>query len=130
MSLPEDTLPVGAPYAIGAAFFAALETALTPKGVKTLDNPKRLSDLDDGSRIVFYEDVSDRGVDQPGGKQQRTFSFNIGAINRTEAARLGVHQDYRAAKRVVLDALKALKQSVTVISVLREACGPFFWRVS
>lgn len=120
MSLSEDTLPVGAPYAIGEALFAALDAALAPQGVKALDNPKRLSDLDDGSRIVFYEDVSDRGVDQPGGQQKRTYSFNIGAINRTEAARRGVHEDYRTAKRVVLDTLKALRVSVKVISVLRE----------
>lgn len=120
MSLLEDALPVGAPYAIGAVLYAALEAALVPQGIKTLDNPVRASSLKDGARIVFYEDVSDRGIDQPGGQQKRTFTFNLCAINRTETARRGVHEDYRAAKRVVRDALKGLKQSLMVISVLRE----------
>ncbi|WP_019654017.1 hypothetical protein [Variovorax atrisoli] len=126
MSLLEDALPVGAPFAIGAVLYAALQAALEPQGVKTLNNPVRASSLKDGARIVFYEDVSDRpdrSGDQPGGQPKRTFSFNLCAINRAEgaeAARRGSHEDYRAAKRVVRDALKGLRQAVMVTSVLRE----------
>jgi hypothetical protein len=120
MSIAVDPLPEGAPYSIGAALVAALADSVELAGATVLDNPLRASQLVDGDRIVFFEDVSDRSIDQAGGVQKRTYTFNVGVINRTEAPRQGAHRDYRAAKRVVRDALKALRQVVQVISGMRE----------
>ncbi|MGH8760695.1 MAG: hypothetical protein ACREVW_14480 [Burkholderiales bacterium] len=120
MSVDADTLPEGAPFAIGEALFAALFGAAALAGATVLDNPVKLSALADGARIVFFEDVSDRALDQAGGVQKRTYTFNVGVINRTTAARRGAHGDYRAAKRVVRAALKELRVVAQVASNLRE----------
>ncbi|RYF66032.1 MAG: hypothetical protein EOO22_21695 [Comamonadaceae bacterium] len=112
MSKP-DSLPNGAAYEIGAALFAALvaEEALT--GAKLLDNPVRASSLQDGDRIVFFEDVSDgpAAQDKP---LERVYRYNVGVINRTESSRLGSHRDYRTAKRTLKSALPRLKSIVQV----------------
>lgn len=100
-TLKPDTLPQGAPYAIGAAIFAALRDAPTLSGATVLDNPKRASDLQTGSRIVFFEDQADKPIAQPGQLQKRTYGFTVGVINRTANDREGAHSDYRAAKRVI-----------------------------
>lgn len=112
MSKP-DSLPNGAAFAIGAAFFAALQAEAAFEGARLLDNPKRASDLDDGERVVFFEDVSDG----PGAQDkplERVYRYNLGVINRTEQARLGSHRDYRTAKRTVKSALSRLKEVVQV----------------
>ena len=114
MSTP-DTLPQGAPYAIGVVVVAALRAATDLAGAKVLDNPVRLADLAEGARIVFFEDSGDSFIGQPGQVQKRTYAFSVGVINRSSSARAGAHGDYRAAKRAVRGALAG------VSAVLR--CG-------
>lgn len=111
-TLKPDTLPQGAPIAIGAAIVAALRTAPALNGATVLDNPKRASDLQTGSRIVFFEDQADKLIEQPGQLAKRTYSFTLGVINRTQNDRQGAHADYRAAKRAVRNCLPAINALV------------------
>lgn len=115
-TLKPDTLPQGAPFAIGAAIVAALRVALESGGVIVLDNPKRASDLQTGERIVFFEDQADKFVEQPGLSQKRSYSFTLGVINRTAAARQGAHADYRSAKRVIRGCMPEIDKLVQIIS--------------
>lgn len=115
-----DVLVVGAPFAIGEALVAALRAAFADQQVVVLDNPKRSSDLETGDRLVIYEDIVDRFAKQAGAIQTRVFAFNVGAINRTTAARRGAHTDYRAAKQAVRQALKELRSVVVATMSLRE----------
>lgn len=108
MSQAIDTLPEGAPFALGAVLVAALRGSSALAGAQVLDNPLRLTDLSDGERIVFFEDASDRLISQPGQIQKRVYGFNVGVINRSQDARQGAHSDYRAAKRAVIAALPEL----------------------
>lgn len=108
MNTVPDLPPEGAPFLIGEVVVANLRTSIALTGASVLDNPSRLADLTDGERIVFFEDVSDNFIDQPGGFQKRVFGFSVGVINRSAAARRGAHTDYRAAKRAVRSALKEL----------------------
>lgn len=110
-----DTLPNGAPYAIGAHFFEALSAEPSFAGVRLLNNPIRASDLLDGNRVVFFEDASD-GPGAGDKAVERVYRYNVGVINRTEEARLGSHRDYRAAKRALKSALKRLRSTVQVAS--------------
>lgn len=112
MSAAPDALPQGAPFAIGEAVVAALRAAPDLAGVLIRDNPVRASELADGERVVFYEDASDSFREQPGQLQKRVFTFTVGVINRSDAPRLGVHRDYRAAKRVVRSALAGLSSTL------------------
>ena len=112
MTAKPETLPQGAPFAIGAAVVAELRAAPELAGVRVIDNPVRASDLSDGARIVFFEDQADRAIDQPGQSAKRSYSFALGVINRTTQARAGAHADYRAAKRVVRASMPAINQLV------------------
>ncbi|MBD9395608.1 hypothetical protein [Acidovorax sp. ACV01] len=112
--LKPDTLPEGAPFAIGATIVAALRQAPALAGAKVLDNPKRSSDLQDGARIVFFEDQADKLIGQPGQSQKRTYGFSVGAINRTENDRQGAHADYRAAKRVIRSCMPEIVKLVQI----------------
>lgn len=103
-----DPLPLGVPFSAGEVFVAALRAAMESDGVVIHDNPKRAATLDEGDRVVWFEDVSDGPADG-GVKANREFRFNLGVINRTEDARRGVHTDYRAAKRVIDAALPGMK---------------------
>lgn len=114
MNLKADTLPEGAPYAIGAAIVCALQSDAALQGAKVLDNPVRASDLEDGNRIVFFEDQGDRPRDQPAQEQKRTYAFAVGAINRTEGSRKGAHADYRAIKRAVRASMPAINALVKI----------------
>ena len=111
-ALKPDTLPEGAPFAIGAAIVHALRADPALAGVTVLDNPKRASDLQAGARIVFFEDQADKPIEQPGPSAKRTYSFTVGVINRTEQDRRGAHADYRAAKRAVRNCLPAINALV------------------
>lgn len=111
MSTP-DALPNGGAFAIGAALFAALQSEAGLQGATVLDNPSRASDLDDGDRIVFIEDVSDSPVTDK--QKERVYRYNLGVVNRTETPRLGAHRDYRTAKRALKNALPTLKDIVPV----------------
>ena len=111
-ALKPDALPQGAPFAIGAAIVAQLRVAPSLAGAKVLDNPKRGSDLQDGARIVFFEDQSDKLISQPGQSAKRSYGFTLGVINRTVQDRQGAHADYRAAKRVVRGCMPAISQLV------------------
>lgn len=106
-----DALPYGAAYAIGEALFAALEAAPALSGATLLNNPARVTDLSDGARIVFFEDVSDGPSDKAA---ERVYRYNVGVINRTDDARRGSHGDYRAAKLALKGALPRLKTTVQV----------------
>ena len=114
---PPDPLPQGAPYAIGAVIVDALRADADLAGVVIRDNPLRLEQLQAGDRIVFYEDVSDRFIEQNGNVQKRTFGWNIGVINRAPAARQGAHADYRIAKRIARGAIAALNDVLRTQSV-------------
>ena len=113
-TLKPDTLPQGAPFAIGAAIVAALRAAPALAGAKVLDNPKRSSDLQDGDRIVFFEDQNDKPIAQPGQSQKRTYGFTVGVINRTTIDRQGAHADYRAAKRVIRNSMPEIVKLVQI----------------
>lgn len=112
--MPADPLPQGAPFAIGAAIVATLLAAPSLAGVRVLDNPVRASALQEGERIVFFEDQGDRLLDQPAHSAKRVYSFTLGVINRTPQARAGAHGDYRAAKRVVRSCMPAITQLVRI----------------
>ena len=112
IAMRPDALPQGAPFAIGAALLAALRADPALAGVRVIDNPVRASDLADGARVVFFEDAGDAPIEQPGQSAKRTYSFTLGAINRTTEARAGAHADYRAAKRVVRNAMPAISSAV------------------
>lgn len=105
-----DTLPQGAPFAIGSAIVAELLAATSLAGAKVLDNPQRASALQDGERIVFFEDQGDSPIDQPGQSAKRVYAFTLGVINRSTSPRAGAHADYRAAKRVVRACMPAISQ--------------------
>lgn len=111
-TLKPDTLPQGAPYAIGAAIVAALRASAALSGATVLDNPKRASDLSTGDRIVFFEDQADKPIAQPGQSQRRVYAFSVGVINRTEQDRQQAHADYRAAKRAIRNSLPAINALV------------------
>ena len=111
---PADTLPQGAPYAIGAAIVGQLQAAASLSGAVVLDNPQRASALQDGARIVFFEDQGDRPIDQPGQSQKRVYSFTLGVINRSTTPRAGAHADYRTAKRVVRSCMPVINQLVRI----------------
>lgn len=107
-----DVLPLGVPYEAGAILFAALRDAPTLAGCVFHDNPKAATDLESGPRVVFVEDIGDGPAEQEN-QVNREYRFNVGVINRSEADRLGAHTDYRAAKRVVNEALKNLQGKLT-----------------
>ena len=113
-----DALPLGVPFAVGEILVEALRDAPTLADITVRDNPVRASDLSDGERVIWFEDVSDGPIDQQH-QVKREYRFNLGVINRTGDARRGVHTDYRAAKRVIDDALPLLKTTV-VAAYLRE----------
>lgn len=112
MSAAPDSMPSGAPFEIGEKVVAALQSAPELAGALVLNNPLRAIELAEGTRILFYEDSGDSFIKQPGQVQRREFSFSIGVINRTDAARRGAHTDYRAAKRVVRATLKSLSETL------------------
>lgn len=109
-----DALPQGAPYAIGAAIVTQLRAAASLAGVNVLDNPQRASALQEGARIVFFEDQADSPIDQPGQSAKRVYAFTLGVINRSSSPRAGAHADYRAAKRAVRACMPAINQLVRV----------------
>lgn len=113
-----DPVPLGVPFLAGEVLMQALRNAPTLEGCTFFDNPVRASDLEDGSRVVFLEDVSD-GPAQQGEQKRREFRFNVGVINRTKAARAGVHTDYRAAKRVLNESIPLL-EGIATVAWLRE----------
>lgn len=115
MSLRPDTLPQGAAYAIGAAIVQALRADVYLTGAVILDNPQRASALQDGERIVFFEDAADRFIEQPGQLAKRTYSFTLGVISRSANARQDAHADYRAAKRLVRACLPEISQTVALL---------------
>lgn len=120
MSTRPDTLPSGAPFAIGEAVVQALRSDATLTGAVVLDNPQRASALQDGERIVFFEDQGDRLVEQPGSVARRTYSFSLGVISRSSEARKDAHADYRTAKRIVRNCMPAINQIVSVLSRMAE----------
>ena len=109
-----DALPAGAPYAIGQAIVEALHSNAALTGALVLDNPQRASALQDGDRIVFFEDQADRLIDQPGQSAKRTYSFTLGVISRSTDARKDAHADYRATKRIVRNCMPAISQAVVL----------------
>lgn len=113
-TLKPDTLPQGAPFAIGAAIVAALKADTVLAGAKVLDNPLRASQLAEGARIVFFEDQGDKPMSNDAQSPKRTYSFAVGVINRTATPRQEAHADYRAAKRVVKACMPAIMQLVTI----------------
>ena len=98
MTLPADRWPLGLPHAIGAVIVRALREHVSLAGAKVLDNPSRASDLNEGERIIFFEDQFDRPRESV---QKRSYEFSIGAISRKKDARSTAHADYRATKRVL-----------------------------
>lgn len=114
-TLKTDTLPQGAPFAIGAAIVAALRAAPELSGATVLDNPKRSSDLQTGARIVFFEDQADKFITQPNQSPKRTYGFTVGVINRTETDRQSAHADYRAAKRVIRNCMPEIVKTVQIV---------------
>lgn len=114
-----DRVPLGVPFEIGAVFVEALRAAPTLEGITISDNPVRAGDLGDGVRRVWLEDVSDGPIDQAN-QIKREYRFTLGVINRTADARRGVHTDYRAAKRVLDEAVPLLKDKPFTIVYLRE----------
>lgn len=114
-----DPTPLGVPYAVGQAVVAALQVAFA--GVPILDNPVAASDIAEGDRLLVFKDAADSFKEQSGNAAKRTYSFQCGAIARTADARLQAHTDYRAAQRVVHQALAALRTAgVSVQSAVRE----------
>lgn len=109
-----DSLPEGAPYAIGQALVQALHAAFGAQGVKVLDNPVRASLLQEGPKVVIFEDQIDKFERQPGQAQYRTYAFSVGVVCRTADARRDAHSTYRAAKRVVRASLPAINSAVTL----------------
>lgn len=113
--MTSDTLPGGAPYAIGQAIVEALRSNAALTGAVVLDNPQRASALQDGDRIVFFEDQADRLNEQPGQSAKRTYSFTLGVISRSSEARKDAHADYRTAKRTVRNCMPAISQVVSLL---------------
>lgn len=111
---PVDTLPEGAPFAIGNALVQALHAAFEDQGVKVLDNPVRASLLQEGAKLVIFEDQADKFDRQPGQGQYRTYAFSIGVVCRTTDARLDAHRTYRAVKRVVRACLPGINAVVNL----------------
>lgn len=113
-----DPLSLGVPFEVGEILIAALRAAPELVDVTIHEFPVRPATLSDGSRLVWFEDVSDGPVEQAN-QIKREYRFTVGVINRTTAARRGVHTDYRAVKRILNAALPGLKDAVTA-NYLRE----------
>jgi len=109
----QDKLPNGPVYEIGKALFAALVAEAAFADAKLLDNPTRATDLAEGARVVFFEDVSDLPA-PPDKPMYRVYRYNLGVVNRSDQPRLGSHRDYRTAKRALKAALPRLKALVQV----------------
>lgn len=105
MTVPQpDAVAAGTPFVAGGVIVQALRDSPLLTTARVLDNPVRASDLQDGSRIVFFEDSFDRPRGNPGQLQQRTYGFTLGVISRASSAagaRAAAHADYRIAKRVL-----------------------------
>lgn len=107
-----DPLPLGVAFAVGEILLAALRAGPELADVTIHEFPVRPATLADGSRVVWFEDVSDGPLEQSN-QINREYRFTVGVINRTKDARRGVHTDYRAVKRIVNAALPGLKDTVT-----------------
>ena len=105
-------------YRISAAFVAALRTQFEPSA-KVKRNPREPSPTKDGARIVLFIDGRDGLIEQPGQQPKRTFSFQVGALNRSEgeAADAGADADYVAAEAVLRGAFASLAASLAAGSV-------------
>ncbi len=104
-----DVDATGAPCVIGAVIVRELRASADLAGVRVLDNPTRAADLQDGERVLFFEDQYDRLRDNPAQVAQRTYGFTLGVISRVRAgnARERAHTDYRSAQRVLRRACMA-----------------------
>lgn len=116
------------PYQLSQAIVGALRGALESDGVAVHDNPTSRATLADGARVVFVEDNEDGPrAGQPNQAEQRTFTFAVGVINRTAAARAACDADMVACKNVISAhgpvACRTLKDAgaLTVFSAVRES---------
>ena len=105
-------------YRISAAFVAALRAQFEP-AAKVKRNPREPSPAKDGSRIVLFVDGRDGLIEQPGQQPKRTFSFQVGVLNRSEgdAAEAGADADYVAAEAVLRGAYAPLAAALAAVGV-------------
>ena len=96
-------------WRISSAFVAALRANFEP-AAKVKRNPREPSPSRDGVRILLFIDGRDGLIEQPGQQAKRTFSFQLGALNRSEGdlADAGADADYVAAEAVLRGAFVAL----------------------
>ena len=96
-----DKFPAGVPFEVGRVIGRALREEPEFLDALLLDNPVRASELNEGERIVFFEEQRDVLVGQPGQVQDRIYHFSVGVISRATDSRRQAHGDYRLAKRVL-----------------------------
>ena len=101
----------GYPFAIGAAVIEALAACPALKDVPIRENPDKPADLQDGKRLIIFKDMSDTEHTQSGNADARVYSFQVGVIARTDAARETAHADYYAAKRAVREAILVMTRN-------------------
>lgn len=108
-------MPQSTPYQLSTAIVAALRLQFDPDGVAVRDNPSTPSQLADGERVVFVEDVDDDRIAQPNMAERRVFKVNIGVINRSADARAACDADMQSVKAVMVRdipaACRQLKQA-------------------
>ena len=125
MSSPDQT-PQGIPYAIGQVVLDVLRSDPALTGLVVSENPSTPADIADGPRILIFKDLGDAPVEERGGSQKRSYSFQAGSMARTPTARYDAHGDYRAMKRAVRRELSRFQAAnVWIQSVLREGAVAF-----
>ena len=113
-----------APYLFSRGIVTALRGAFEPDGVVVRDNPTSAAALSEGPRVIFVEDFEDGPRDQPNQAERRTFSVNIGVINRTADDRANCDADMQACKALLVRHIPAVGRQLKESGVIETFAAP------
>lgn len=112
------------PYQLSQGVVQALRDQFEPTGAIVRDNPTSKSALSAGDRILFVEDWEDGPIAQPNQAERRTFSLNIGVINRTADDRTGADADMVLAKEAASKGLLVTGRALKATGALHTFAAP------
>lgn len=96
-----------APYLLSQAVVTVLAAEFAGQDVTIRDNPTSPDSIKSGDRVVLVEDWEDAPGNQPNQTERRTFTLDIGVINRTETARAAADADMQRVKAAIVRDLPA-----------------------